>query len=395
MLEVFLTFATLSGMYFWNRKFSQDSAYERWEESLLQVLCGYHLFFAVIFTRYLLEYGGDAIRYWALAADLSQNPIDWMDYWGHGTHFLQWLHYWPSKVLGLEFWFGNVLYACISWLGIREVFALMRPYIATSGNGVLAASGWLIFFLPNLHFWSAGVGKEAWLVVGMALVLKGFSRLKTGWLPIFAGLLLAFWVRPAFGIVLGAVSLVFVLTGSELGVKTKALVGLLGLMVGSLGIWKLSVMMHLEEISIAAIFRFSESQFDFLAGFRANSQIPMAEFNWLQRLWALLFRPSLWEASGFWKYAAAMENTLGLALAISGFLSLFIVPKPRLNRSLPRFLIVGAVVCLGMCLVYGLTLNNLGIIMRMKSTYMVFCYFFCWGLIALRVKSVFKTKPVS
>ncbi|EMS31538.1 hypothetical protein C943_02193 [Mariniradius saccharolyticus AK6] len=392
MLEVFLTFMILTGLYFWNRKFGNSRGFLPWEKTLLQVLYGYHMLFAGVFTWYLLEHGGDAVRYWSLEADVSQNPVNWTDYWGHGTFFLQWLHYWPSKVLGLEFWFGNVLYAGISWLGFREIFSLMRPFIANSGNRVLVASGWLILFLPNAHFWSSGVGKEAWLLLGLALVLKGFSSLRVNWFIAVFGLLLAFWVRPAFGIVLGSVSFVFVLADRNLGLKTKALVGLIGLLAGSLGIRKLSVMMHLEDISLASIQQFSASQLDFLAGFRASSEIPMAEYNWLQRFWALLFRPNIWEASDFWSFAAALENMVGLALTISGLFAVFSIPKSKLFASLPKFLILALFVCLGMCVVYGLTLNNLGIIMRMKSTYMIFWYFSFWMLVVLRIKSIIAGK---
>lgn len=392
MLEAMLTLAIVAGLYFWNRKYSRIRGYERWEETLLQILSAYHLLFAGVFTWYLKENGGDALRYWALVADISQNPVHWMDYWGHGTLFLQWLHYWPSKIFGLEFWFGNVLYAGICWLGIREIFSLMRPHIASSGNRVIEASGWLILFLPNMHFWTAGVGKEAWLLLGTAMVLKGLSMLGSHWIYVLLGLLLAFWVRPAFGIVLGAVSFVFVLADRDLGTKTKVLIAALGFVAGSLGIWKLSVMMHLDEISLTAIFRFSESQFDFLAGFQANSEIPMAEYNWLQRIWALLYRPSIWEASGFWSFAAALENSVGLFLTILGMVALFFIQKSKLPVLLPRFLIIAIFVCVGMCVVYGLTLNNLGIIMRMKSTYMIFWYFSFWMLVVLRIKGIIAGK---
>lgn len=386
MPEFILTCILLVVLFLWNRKFGRvHSMYSR-DEFLLQGICMYHLLFAGVFTWYLKENGGDSMRYWSLQADFSQNPVRWMDYWGHGTFFLQWLHYWPSKIFGLEFWFGNVLYAGISWLGIREIFALMRPHIASSGNRVLEASGWLILFLPNMHFWSAGVGKEAWLLLGMAMVLKGFSALRSHWIHVLLGLLLAFWIRPAFGIVLGAVSFVVVLADSDFETKTKVLIAALGFVAGSLGIWKLSIMMHLDEISLQAIFRFSESQFDFLAGFQANSEFPMEEYNWLQRIWSLLFRPSIWETFEFWSLAAALENTVGLMLTISGLVALFTFPKTKLSSSIPGFLFVGFGVCVGMSVVYGLTLNNLGIIMRMKSTYMIFWYFSFWMLVVLRIK---------
>jgi hypothetical protein len=48
---------------------------------------------------------------------------------------------------------------------------------------------------------------------------------------------------------------------------------------------------------------------------------------------------------------------------------------------IPTFLWAGLIFGLMMALAFAFTLNNLGIIMRMKSTYMVYFYLVGWTLI--------------
>ena len=52
----------------------------------------------------------------------------------------------------------------------------------------------MIFFLPSLLFWPSGIGKEAWMTLGLGLASYGAARLlvhKPGGFPVLALGLLA------------------------------------------------------------------------------------------------------------------------------------------------------------------------------------------------------------
>ncbi|WP_113922790.1 hypothetical protein [Cognataquiflexum aquatile] len=354
------------------------------QTNFLQVLCIYHFLFSFVFNYYLQKNGGDAIRYWELTADISQNPVSWMDYWGSRTFFIQWLNYIPSKVFGLGFLFGNVLYAFFSFLGIREIYLVAVKYCPETSSKWIQI-GWLgLFFLPNLHFWSAGVGKEALLVLGMGWAVKGMGDLPRHWVFLVLGVLLSFWVRPIAGVVLGGVAWVYLLFQPGISLPAKLAVSILVVAVGILALNRVFVSMHLEEYSLEAVLQFISGQQEFLRGFGAGSEVPMEEYGWGQKLWTFFFRPFWHEVRDFWDLVAVVENTFAFVLLIGLVLGQVYAWYKKIRLSIPGVFYAGLAVMVLMGVVYALTLNNLGIMVRMKSTYMVFLYMiggYGWGLL--------------
>lgn len=360
------------------------------QETGLQVLWNFHFLIAFVFNFYLQKNGGDAIRYWELTADVSQNPVSWMDYWGSRTFFIQWLNYIPSKVFGLGFLFGNILYAFFSFLGIREIYLVAVKYCPETSSKWIQI-GWLgLFFLPNLHFWSAGVGKEALLVLGMGWAVKGMGDLPRHWIFLVLGVLLSFWVRPIAGVVLGGVAWVYLLFQPGISLPAKSAVSILVMAVGILALNRVFVSMHLEEYSLEAVLQFIAGQQEFLRGFGAGSEVMMEEYGWGQKLWTFFFRPFWHEVRDFWDLATVVENTLAFVFLIGLVLGQVYAWYKKIRLSIPGVFYAGLAVMVLMGVVYALTLNNLGIMVRMKSTYMVFLYLVAWRVFSSQVFEVFK-----
>ncbi|MCH6202093.1 hypothetical protein MMU07_21125 [Aquiflexum sp. LQ15W] len=345
---------------------------------MLQVLCVYHFLFAIVFHHYLLKNGGDAIRYWDLTADLSQKASTWGEYWGRGTFFLQWFNFLPSKVFGLGFLFGNVLYAFISFFGIREIYLVAVKYWPVSSPKWIEM-GWLgLFFLPNLHFWSAGVGKEAFLILGLGVAIRGFSDWPRHWILVIIGTLLSFWVRPVAGLALGLVVWAAILLHKEISVPYKAGLSLLVLVAGIVAVQRIYVAMHLEEYSFSALRAFSAGQMSFLREFGAGSEVDMEGYSWGEKLWTVFFRPFWTDIRDFWDVASVMENSFALLLFIGFVIGTVYSWFTKKVNSVPYVFYLGIALTILMGIVFTLTLNNLGIMMRMKSTYMLLCYLGAW-----------------
>ncbi|WP_315817020.1 hypothetical protein [Paraflavitalea speifideaquila] len=70
----------------------------------------------------------------------------------------------------------------------------------------------LIIFLPNMHYWTASLGKGSIIFLGIGMAMYGLSRLKSRKLPLLIGLLIVYHVRPhvffimALGILAGLVT---------------------------------------------------------------------------------------------------------------------------------------------------------------------------------------------
>jgi len=345
----------------------------------------YHLTFAGIFTWYIQLHGGDAKGYWELSVETVQDPQRWMGHWGTRSYFIQWLNYIPAKVLGLPFWLGNVLYALASFWAIKELWRMVRGYFPRVHETWLYGLLCLIFLLPNLHFWSSGIGKESLSLVGLVLFMKGAVQLKKSWWYLLFGIGLSYMVRPLQGGILLAFALpvLWLEKGFPTRLKWAGTAGIV--VLGLLVLRFLLYITHIDTLNPDGIAQFSEGQFEFLEGFGAGSAVAMGEYSWGMKLWTLFFRPFIGEASGFWQWAAALENSVALLLGI-GFL---IGIRKFQFRQVPGFIWIGVGFGLVLMIVYALTLNNLGIIMRMKSTYMLFFYLLAWGgkSVELRIRN--------
>jgi hypothetical protein len=330
----------------------------------------YHLAFAGAFTWYIQQNGGDARGYWEFSVETVQDPGRWMSHWGTRSYFIQWLNFIPARVLGLPFWLGNVLYAMASFWAIRELWRMVWGYFPRVHETWFYWLLWLIFLLPNLHFWSSGIGKESLSLVGLVMFMKGSLDLRNKWYWLLLGITLSYMVRPLQGGILLAFALpvLWLEKGFPTRLKWAVSAGLvvLGLMI----LRFLLYITHIEILNMEGIARFSEGQMAFLDGFGAGSAVPMSEYSWGMKIWTLFFRPFIGEASGFWQWVSALENLVALLMGIGFMLGI----RRFRFRQVPGFIWIGIAFGLILTIVYALTLNNLGIIMRMKSVYMVFFY---------------------
>lgn len=382
-MSLILTILTLLLIFWSNMKIGRRVGLSGGEEWVLQGLWVYHVGFAGIFYWYIMQNGGDALRYWELTSEVQSGPESWMGYFGQRTDFVQWLNYIPSRVFDLEFWFGNVLYATVSFIGIRGLFLISLKYFRDSSRVWVVPVMMGIFFLPNLHFWTAGVGKEALLFLGLFWALKGFESVTAHWKLALMGILLSFWVRPVNGVILGLMFWMYCLFQQDINLKSKFIIAGTGFVVGFAGLYRLIQYMHLDSLSWEGFLAFSKGQMEFLSGFAAETEIPMESYSWIGKLWALYIRPFWGEVRDIWDLVVVLENTLALAFIILGVVGLVKLMQKGSIKSIPPIYWAGLVFTLLMGLVFSYTLNNLGIIVRMKSIYMIFCYLFCWKCFSL------------
>jgi hypothetical protein len=193
--------------------------------------------------------------------------------------------------------------------------------------------------------------------------------------------LLSFWVRPIAGLVLGLVVWLGLLSEKGISVPYKIGFSFLVLLAAAYAVDRIFVAMHLEEISLSALRQFSAGQMEFLRGFGAVSEVPMQDYSWPLKFWTVFFMPIWTGVRGFWDLAAAWENSLALLLLLCLLFGLAYRWFTKINVFVPRVLILGLLLTILMGIVFSLTLNNLGIMMRMKSTYMLLCYLAAWRVI--------------
>ena len=365
-----------------NRRFVTRHQLPIFYQCVVWSLWVYHVAFSLLFYIYIQKYGGDAFAYWTLTADVSQEADTWMSYWGYRTFFIQWLNYIPSKVLGLGFLTGCMLYANLSFFGFRELLVTLKKQVPFNGENGWGRGWGILLFLPGLHFWTAGVGKECLLWLGTIWTLRGIVDLRSKGYMTLIGVTLSFLVRPINGVILLFMVCLFVLAHQQITYRMK--LPMLTILLVILGLFVIKIQQYtgMDKLTWAAVVEFSDNQLSFLSGFNAGSELPMKEYSWPERFFTVLFRPLWFENQNPWIWTTAIENIFLLFLILGGLIGYLIKRKLWLSPVLS----FGMAYALGLMGVYALTLNNLGIMVRMKSICMIFILMAVWPGIYWLVK---------
>src|SRR5690606_3964698 len=159
----------------------------------LYFLFFFHLLLGVYYCFFIQ---GDAIGYWQVP-----KTYNFEDFWvnladGEGTSFMMAFNFLFTNLLDMSYLSNTLFFSLLGFIGMTFFYLVAVetiPYARVVNGFALFP---LIFFLPNLHFWSAGVGKDTtlFLCIGMFTygLLKPFKRIPL----IVLALFLALGIRP-------------------------------------------------------------------------------------------------------------------------------------------------------------------------------------------------------
>lgn len=93
-----------------------------------------------------------------------------------------------------------VAYAFFAWLGFWGLYFFVLAFRTALPDGDQRRYAVLVLLLPSMLFWPSGLGKEAWMTLGIGLTAVGTARLLRShrqWLvPLSSGLVATALVRP-------------------------------------------------------------------------------------------------------------------------------------------------------------------------------------------------------
>lgn len=284
---------------------------------------------------------------------INENPF------GSGTYFV--VHF----VQGVRSWLGGsfldhfLLFQCFGMIGMALLIRSLNE-IALSLETSVPLHVYLTLFLPGLHFWTAGIGKDGPMI--MAICLAGWATLRLDkrfvWLGI--ALLMMVCVRPHITPMVGAGVAAALFFSKRVPARLKlvlspiaaiGLVLLVGKAATSLGI----------SVDADSVTGFVEGQQQL--GDRFGSGANLADLPLPLKIFSLLYRPFWVDAQGMTQYAASLENTILL------WFSLYIAYHWRLMLTLARnvffvtyFLVFDALLVVSLAMVS----YNIGMGQRMK-----------------------------
>lgn len=341
------------------------------------LLLVYHLVFAWIGFQYILINGGDAQRYWFLGQDLSNSA--WTDFLKPGTDVVKFLTFPLVKFFHLLFWIGFLLFSLISFAG---VLILYRTLIRVAGSNVkLQVLAMLLMLLPNLHFWTSLIGKEALILIPLTVFCAELSGKRYFSILLLISVLAVAVIRPHVAFVLSLTYVLGLLLTYPLSLKRKAIVlGGLAVLTG-LFTWLLT---SLQDFSggFQRVLQKYEAHIRYFK--TTDGYVPLDAYPLPAKLFTFYFRPQPMERSGLFYHLVSTENLL--LLLIAGFtlwygLRYFAELRSRLLFVFPLLFMTAV----GLMYVYAYA--NYGIIMRTRIMTTPFLYLFI-----LQVLTVEKSK---
>ncbi len=331
--------------------------------STLKKLALFHILFG---TYYYFLGSGDSVGYWKQAKLMNYDDFLYSILEDQGTYFLYALNYYPSNVLDLSYFTGTMMYSLIGFIGLTYFYLIALELVPNNPKFKGYYLFPLLFFLPNMHFWSCAVGKDSLLFFCIAIFIYGLMKPFKRMPMIILSLALSYLIRPHITLfMLLSFGMAYFL-GKKISFFRRIL--FFGVLIG-LAIAILPLVMKfakIEEASLDSFDKFSSQKVTALSSINTTSAVDISSYPFPLKVVTFLYRPFFFDINGIPSVIASFENLLLLLLSykvlknkpINGFKK-----SPFIIQGMIYFLIIGT-------LAFSQSLGNLGIMLRMRNMFL-------------------------
>jgi hypothetical protein len=325
----------------------------------LVFLLGYHFLFSLLNWNYFSENGGDAAFYW-FQSDVSKHKT-FSDVLHYGSDVVLLLNYPFAKLLGLDIRWGFFIYSLIGYFGILQFYRLCKLLL----NKRLVFKGYelylLLVLLPNLHFWTAGLGKESLCFLFVATILLELAKGNFKSISLFLSAFLLILIRPHIAIlVLFSIVLVYFFS-SKLNLKQRILIAVSSGILFSGLFYMFLQLSEIKRLDLDRIRRFNE--FSLLSFKNSGSYVPIIEYSYPYKFFTFYFRPLFNEIPTMFGMVLGFENIVWLLFHLVAFTWLIINWRKITFASIHKIIIVFMIIS-GIVIVQRY--SGLGIFARTK-----------------------------
>jgi hypothetical protein len=340
------------------------------DTSLLLRLFFYHaLLFFVYYGYTLLNPSDSKFYYEKVLRDFRGDT--WESFYGTSTTFIEFVAYPFIRFMGFSYEAVMALFSWFGYLGFVYFYIFFKENIrfkhAWAGFDMIT----VFFFLPNLHFWSASLGKGSIIFLALGLYFFGISKLKQRWVAVIVSSMLIYHIRPHIMLV--------VLLSSAIGFvfssKGVGLVWRLAFIAGA------SVAFFFIFQDVLAMVGLNEDEI-FTEGLdmshraaelsKATSGVDITNYSLPMQLFTFLYRPLFIDAPGALGIFVSFENVFYVLMTLRWLRSwqgFTFIPKANFLVKSAFFSFI--TVSIALAQVSG----NLGIAMRQKSQVMMLLLF--------------------
>ena len=346
-------------------------------KKLMNQLFWYHIVFLGIYYSYTIFNRSDSKMYFIRP---QREDWGWFEFFGTSTTFIDFLSYPFINFLGFNYEMMMVLFAWMGYLGFVYAYLFFRENIPVKitvfKNFDLLT---LILFFPNMHFWTASLGKGAPIFLGLMMFAYAIKSTKSRLMTLIIGSILIYFIRPhvflfvAVGTVLGYMSGKEKISfGRKLFIYIVMIGGLLLVQDTILGMAGLEG----SEDLVEGFEDFSEDRSGSLSS--SGSGVDMSSYPLPLKLFTFWFRPLFFDAPGILGLITSVENLMYLLLFVKILKKDFITFIKNSTVVVKMSLVVFFLSSFAMTFV----MSNLGIIMRQKSMVMYFAFFVIYYYLA-------------
>lgn len=270
-----------------------------------------------------------------------------------GQQFIYYSCYILINYFHLTFISISLVFSCLSFFG----FWILHNILQKSGEGYL----WLLLFIPSLHLWTVGIGKDALSFLYISILLLGIMKSKFSY--IFFALLSLFFVRPHVAIIFGSILILVSLFDVNKNFNYKFSLLFSGLIAAIVG--KDYVYIYFNMETLTDIFKFAnQMQGQNLYG---GSSIPIREYSNLTQAFSFLFRP-FFESFNLSFFFASIDNLIYLLIFTWILINYKFID---FKNSINVYLVLAFLI---FTLIFGYTIANIGLAMRQKIMIMPFLF---------------------
>ena len=336
----------------------------------------YHLFFFGVYYATTLFSASDSREYYKSAAEIDSN---WDILSFTGTRFIDNFSA-PFVSIGFSYETMMLLFSWFGYVGFIYAYLFFRENIPINVKvfkkyDLLQ----LLLFLPNMHFWTASLGKGSLIFMGLMLFAFGLKKPRERIALLIIGGYFIYMIRPPVMLFILSGVMVGLLTGREkLGLGTR--VAILFASVGFLYLAN-STILGVADITnsdnaVEEFQDYSAAQSDRLD--KSNSGVDMQGYPLPIKFFTFWFRPLFVDSPSVLGLFSSAENLVYLLLFYKICNKRFIV----FIRKSPYMVKVSFITFLLSSFAMTFVMSNLGIIMRQKTMVMYFGFFVIYYFLA-------------
>jgi hypothetical protein len=339
------------------------------DTSLLHKMFFFHVALASVYYVYARFNPSDSVNYYDSIVT-NRYGETWMEHYGTSTIFIQFVGYPFIKFLDFSYEACMALFAFFGFVGFLYFYIFFKEHVRFKHKLFGVDLITLIFFLPNLHFWSSSFGKGSIIFMGIGLFFFGISNIRSRWIAILVGSFIIYHVRPHIMLVMlisSGIGFMFTTKGVSL---TFRILFLAGVGVALYFIYRdvLTLVGIDEDQVLSQGLDLTHRATDLT---KSTSGVDITNYSLPMQIFTFLYRPLFFDAPGLLGLIVSFENVFYVLISLK-----------LLNLAAVRFLITSNFLIktalfsfLTITIALAQIAGNLGLAMRQKSQVMILFLF--------------------